>query len=182
VLLRARGRRAVYDIVVYQDALLLSRASGPDPALIGAVVGALLASVVGAIVGAFIGEHVARSGASKRAHELLYAAPEYVFGRDRRNLFIRSADVRYARFRAYGTHQRVLDLRLRDGSRCHMRFDVRLQSNSFATEALRISLGPRMRVEHHGFRGASLLPGALVGVIALLSAWFVAAVVFGIAP
>jgi hypothetical protein len=169
VLLRARGRGGVYDIVVYQDALVLARATGTDPAVIGTLVGAVFASVVGALVGALIGEWIARNAAAKRVHDLCYATPEYVFGADRRNHFIRPANVRYARLIKYGRRQRVLELKLRDGSRRCLSFDDRLQSNSFAVQTLRISLGPRLRVERQRLRASTIVMGVLIAVAGLIS-------------
>ncbi len=78
--------------------------------------------------------------------------------------------MRYARFIESGRRQRILDLRMRDGSKCRLRFNVRLEANSFAWETLRVSLAPRVRRETQRLRPASLVPGALVGAaVALLS-------------
>jgi hypothetical protein len=153
---------------VYQDAILVSRASGTDPVVIGALVGAFLASFFGAAVGALLGERIARKSAAKRLPELFYAAPESVFGADRRNRFIRSGDVRFARFVEYRGRRRLLELRMRDGSRCRLTFDVRFESNSFAREALRVSLAPRMRIERERVRIASVIWGATVGAAIIL--------------
>ena len=165
--MRCRARDGVYDIVVYQDAILLSRVAGTDPAMVGALLGALLASVVGALVGAVIGERIARVGASKRLQELFYAPPEHVFGTDRRNRFIRSGDVRVAQFWEFGPRQRVLVLSLRDGSTRRLKFDARFQSNSFAPETLRVSLEPVMETYRRRYRPATLVVGALVVLAAL---------------
>ncbi len=167
VLLRARARGGVYDIVAYQDAILLSRATGTDPALIGALIGLVLVPVVGAIAGALIGERIARTGATNRVQELFYAPPEYVFGRDRRNRFIRAAHVTRARLWEYGARQRVLELELRDGSTRRLQFDARFQSNSFAPETLRIALGPSLEIERRRFRPLSAAVGAVVGLVGI---------------
>jgi hypothetical protein len=167
--MRARGRGGVYDIVVYQDALVLARATGTDPALIGTVMGAVFASVVGALVGARVGEWIARNAAVKRVHDLCYAPPEYVFGADRRNLFIRPANVRYARLIKYGRRHCVLELKMRDGSRRCLSFDEGIRSNSFAPQTLRVSLGSRLRVERHHFRASTIVMGVLIAVAGLIA-------------
>ncbi len=161
VVLRARGRGGVYDLVVYQDALVLARATATDSAVIGTLLGVVFASVVGALVGALIGEWMARNAAATRVHELCYATPEQVFGADRRNHFVRPVNVRYARLMLYGRRRRVLEFRMHDGSCRRVSFDDRLQSNSFALQTLRVSLGPRLRVERHRFRASTVFMGVL---------------------
>ncbi len=179
VLLRAHARGGVYDIVAYQDAILLSRATGTDPALIGALIGLIVVPIVGAIAGALIGERIARSDAINRVQELFYAPPEYVFGRDRRNRFIRAAHVSRARLWEYGARQRVLELQLRDGSTRRLQFDARFQSNSFAPETLRIALGPSLEIEHRRFRPLSVAVGAIVGLVGIATVTMVVVAVVG---
>lgn len=172
VLLRARGRGGIYDVVVYPDALVIARASGSDPVLIGAALGALLASVLGAVVGVVIGDRIARKSAANRLHELFYARPELTFGSDRRNRFVRAQDVRFARFLEFGPRRRGLELRMQDGRRYRLRFDARFESNSFAAEMLRSVLASRLRVERHRVSAMSLFTGALtvLGVLVVSTA------------
>jgi hypothetical protein len=181
VLLRARARGGIFDIVAYQDAILLSRASTTDPALVGALIGLVVVPVIGAVAGGLIGESVARKSASARLQELFYAPPELVFGRHRKNRFFRAVDITSARFWEYGARQRVLELCLRDGSKRRLKFDARFHSNSFAAETLRIALGPAMAIEHRRHRPASIAVGAvLVGlsasIVAVLAVFVVSAV------
>jgi hypothetical protein len=168
VLLRARARGGIFDIVVYQDAILLSRANGTDPAMVGALIGLVVAPVLGAVIGVMIGERVARNSASKRLQELFYEPPELLFGQNRKNRFIRATDVSAARFWEYGSRQRILELRLCNGSTRRLKFDARFQSNSFAAETLRIALGPTMEVERRRFRPASIAIGLILAVLVLL--------------
>lgn len=172
VLLRTRGRGGIYDVVVYPDGLVIARASGTDPVLIGAALASLVASIVGAVVGALIGDRIARRSAANRLHERFYARPELTFGSDRRNRFIRAQDIVVARVLVFGPRLRVLELRARDGRRCRLRFNARFESNSFATEMLRSVLAPRLRVERHRFSVMALLTGLLtvVGVVVLSTA------------
>jgi hypothetical protein len=168
VLLRTRARGGIFDVVVYQDAILLSRANATDPALVGALIGLVVAPVLGAIVGAMVGERIARNSASKRLQELFYAPPEMLFDQSRKNRFIRSSDVRSARFWEFGSRQRILELRLRNGATRRLKFDARFESNSFAAETLRIALGPTMEVEHRRFRPASIAVGAILSILIAL--------------
>ncbi len=92
-----------------------------------------------------------------------------MFGADRRNRFIRAADVRAARLKKYGRRECVLELRMRDGSRRRISFDDRLPCNSFALQTLRISLGRRLRAESNRFRAATVFMGGLVTIAGLLS-------------
>jgi hypothetical protein len=168
VLLRTRARGGIFDVVVYQDAILLSRANGTDPALVGALIGLVVAPVLGAIVGALIGERVARNGASKRLQELFYAPPELLFDQDRRNRFIRSGDVKSARFWEYGARQRILELHLRSGATRRIKFDARFQTNSFAAETLRVALGSALVVERRRFRPTSVAIGSILSILMVI--------------
>ena len=170
VLLRTRARGGIFDVVVYQDAMLLSHANTTDPAMVGALIGLVIAPVVGAIVGVLIGERVARNSASKRLQDLFYAPPELLFDQDRKNRFIRASDVRRARVWEYGARQRILELQLRDGATWRLKFDARFESNSFAVETLRVALGPALEVEHRRFRPASVAIGAVLAVLVTMIA------------
>lgn len=182
VLLRVRARSGIFDLVTYKDALLLSRAGATDPALVGALVGLVVLPVIGAVFGALIGEHIARRNASKRLQELFYLPPEVLFGRSRRNRFIRAVDVRAARLWEYGSRQRVLELRLRDGSKRRLRFDARFHSNSYAAESLRIALGPTMEIEPRRYRPASIAVGAVLVVVTVLIVAMLVASAIGAGP
>jgi hypothetical protein len=175
VLLRVRGRGDIFDVVAYQDAILLSRAGGTDPALVGALVGLIMLPVIGAVFGALIGERVAQHSATRRLQDLFYSAPEYLFDTDKRNRFIRSSDVRTARLWEYGARQRVLEVQLHDGSKRRLKFDARFQSNSYAAETLRIGLGPSFEIEQRRYRPASIVAGVvLVVLVALIATMLVA--------
>ena len=180
VLARAHTRGGIFDIVAYQDAILLSRACGTDPALAGALIGLVIAPLIGALVGVLIGERVARNRAAERLRDLFYLPPEVLFGQSRKNRYIRSADIDTARLWEYGAHQRVLELHLADGSTRRLQFDARFQSNSLAAATLRVSLGPNLEIEQRRFRPASVAAAAILVALTALIAGMVALIATGI--